>query len=620
MSNKNAIEIYFSELMREFFDYWTPSYYRVNLSNPRTLLHELLSYCELSKWTSYLQHEQIKCIIDEYLYLSKKDITYGYYCDILKNFHNYLKEISNKKKIELQELNNDANNIITRLVSILKELDKNYYQGCVTQLKDILSKKDHKPEDFTKIKKICFALSAEILRRWYSKGYVYEKIMEIYHDEIDIDDFIKHFNKKDYKYTVYIKFCKLPKEINERAEIISIFKWVLGDENVSLDCFDEINILTNNDIRMNKDKSEILLWNFKKPKSSLFIKIKKEAIDYDQAVKKSKDIIDKLLNEIYFEYSSSQISYFHHAICIKDSEQEIKMPIINPQIDNIQERGSLKFFNSFNESLKRIETKNGNESDTYLKLNTLLKFYRYFMKADTLEHKFLNLWIWWEHVFSLNTSKDQHTWKNIYNYFPYIHSIHYIENILKNLLNVQLKRNCQTDAQKIQLETSLNTLITTNPKYKLSNLLAIIKLRKETWDSLLNIEVIKNDDLTKIKIFRLHEKFKNPKKFLCSIHDKAKWNLFRIYRVRNFIVHRWWSQDLGIPLDIIVWQLESFYRDLILVLTSRFTASERFDNIEQLFSAYERTYQEMIGSEQSLSNLSDPKDFKRQLLNKHLIY
>jgi hypothetical protein len=57
-----------------------------------------------------------------------------------------------------------------------------------------------------------------------------------------------------------------------------------------------------------------------------------------------------------------------------------------------------------------------------------------------------------------------------------------------------------------------------------------------------------------------------------------------------------------------------------LVLTSRFTASERFDNIEQLFSAYERTYQEMIGSEQSLSNLSDPKDFKRQLLNKHLIY
>ena len=125
----------------------------------------------------------------------------------------------------------------------------------------------------------------------------------------------------------------------------------------------------------------------------MFIKIKKEAIDYDQAVKKSKDIIDKLLNEIYFEYSSSQISYFHHAICIKDSEKEIKMPIINPQIDNIQERGSLKFFNSFNESLKRIETKNGNESDTYLKLNTLLKFYRYFMKADTLEHKFLNLWI-----------------------------------------------------------------------------------------------------------------------------------------------------------------------------------------------------------------------------------
>lgn len=108
---------------------------------------------------------------------------------------------------------------------------------------------------------------------------------------------------------------------------------------------------------MNREKSEVLLKNFKMNENSFFIRIKQRAIDYNQAIQKSKEIIDKLLNEIYYEYSNSKISYFHHAICIKEVDNEIKIPVINPQIDSYQERGSLTFFNSFNESLSRIEEK-----------------------------------------------------------------------------------------------------------------------------------------------------------------------------------------------------------------------------------------------------------------------
>lgn len=76
---------------------------------------------------------------------------------------------------------------------------------------------------------------------------------------------------------------------------------------------------------------------------------------------------------------------------------------------------------------------------------------------------------------------------------------------------------------------------------------------------------------------------------------------------------------MGIPLEIIVSQLESFYRDLISIIVSRFAASERFDDIEQIFLAYERTFKDM-GQEKGLSHLKEPAEFKRKLLNRHLIY
>ena len=148
-----------------------------------------------------------------------------------------------------------------------------------------------------------------------------------------------------------LNFVKLPKDINEKKEIISIFENVLDNQNVSLQCFEDISNLKEDDVKMNKDKSKSLLQEFKMNKNSFFIHIKQKAIDYSQAIQKSKEIIDKLLNEIYYEYSSSKISYFHHAICIEEVNHEIKIPVISPPLDSYQERGSLKFFNSFNKSL-----------------------------------------------------------------------------------------------------------------------------------------------------------------------------------------------------------------------------------------------------------------------------
>ena len=95
-----------------------------------------------------------------------KDVTYTYYKDILVDFHAFLKTIKNCKSDKDLAIK-DIYLLITRLKSILKEIDEKYYSGICKQINDLLIKSESTidPKDFTKLKKICFSFSTEILRR-----------------------------------------------------------------------------------------------------------------------------------------------------------------------------------------------------------------------------------------------------------------------------------------------------------------------------------------------------------------------------------------------------------------------------------------------------------------------
>lgn len=616
MSNKNNLQIYFWEILREFFDYWTPSHYRVQLSNPRMLLHELLAYCEIYNGTVHLQQDHIWYMIDEYLYYSNKDITFNYYKTILIDFHLFLKWIKNGNK---ENFTKDVYLLITRLKSILREIDEKYYIWICKQISDLFLKSETNidPRDFTKLKKICFSFSTEILRRWYSKWYTYDKIWEYLICDFKFEAFINSFNGDKILFSVYLKVSGgIDDDIEE------IFSSIFWSANVSQTLPDPIEKLKPAHLWLVFEKANNLLLGFKRinPLSkSLFLSFQELAIDPENALNLSKIKINNLFDKINIEFPYKNISIHHHWITINETNNTIMMPSTVLQLDWYRMKSSVLFFNAFNEKLDKILWSGLIDIETKNKIQTLLQFHRHFSDADMLEHKFLNLWIWWEHVFSLSIFKDWQTWKNINTFFPYIHALWYFENLFKDMINVQLKRNLKNTKQRLDFKKDLEIKLSDNVFYQLANLYSLIKKWGDTWDNFLSMTSIEDDDLTKVKLFRLKEKTKDPQKFISHIQEKTKWELFRMYRVRNAIVHKWNIIHLWLPIEVLLTQLEYFYQELLDIIINRFSCNERFSSIEQLFLSFERTYK-AFDQEKWLSEITEPADIKNKILNRPLIY
>lgn len=607
---------YLREILREFFDFGTPIYYRVHLSNAKTLLNEITDYAQ-SNSPQNLTYYQIKKLVDEYLSRAEKDVIFKQYGDIYREFHLFLKESFKDKECEEKKFNGILTVLLTRIAPIQRMLENSYYEKCCSSLKDIFEKPEEsiEPNDFVKLKKICFSLSTEILRSGYSKAYIYDKIHENLYltstiEYKNINDFLSCFDgaKKEFLVTVKIKFSN--------PDIYKIFQ-----KNPEFSLPKSLEKRGGPSFSRKPYLSETY-GKFKAPHDRNFwIEKKVIAVDYNQAVKLFTSQIYLNLDEINYEYPKENFSIFHHALAQQVDSNEVMMPSVYDQIDGHKQKSSIAFFNTKKEKIDKILNSNSIDESSKNKIKTLLKFYRYFCEAKTLEHKFLNLWIGWEHAFSLQISKENFTWKNIHSFFPKMHAIYYLEDLLKDLLVNQLHRNCgkPPNQKHRDVDEMIHGLFTSNLKFQVSNLYCTIKNRDPKWDSLLSNKALLDDDLTKVKLFRLSERLKHPKDFIKEHRQKIEWDLFRLYRIRNTLVHKGNIDDLGIPIEILTAQLESFYKDLLEIIIDRFSANNRFSNFEQFFIAHEVTY-ENLTTQKGLSKTNTPYQVRKNIIKPTLLF
>lgn len=607
MSNKKNLHIYFGKIMREFFAVWTPKYYKVSISNPKTILEEIQNYIYSTEGTSYLLFDHIKFLIEEYLYRSEKDIIFKEYNENFINFNDFLKNTL-KTNISSKDFIVFIDELKHRIAPIIRNLQQNYFNKTTVSLLSLLDKQDEQinPWDFTKLKKICYAFSTEILRKGYSKYYIYQNIQKylIYWTSTDNEkSFINLFNNEIKKYDIYVKIITKNKDIQE------IFSNTFWEDNIFEEFSTQINWYW---IRKNIEKNNLDLfyqensWDFQ----CFWLTAQEKSIDYINASKKLTSKIHLVLDELKYEYQSENISLFHHAL-VKDENNEYNFPLISDSMYIYKKRSSVEYFNSKNNIIKHIYDSDSINNDTKRKVKTIFKFYRYFLESDTIEHKFLNLWIWWEHIFSLNFEKESQTWTNIHRYYPLIDSLSYIEDILRDMLQVQMNR-----WKNIK---ELEKLLSNDTKYCVTNLYKIIKDKSEKWEELLNLDFIKNNDLLKVKLFRLHEQFKSPKKMLSKNHDKVKWNLYRLYRVRNAIVHKWNIDSLWLPIEMLVIDLENYYINLLEIILLRLGNTDRFESIEQLFLSIDNTYKAFQNTEW-ISKVNETNYIKKKIINLPLIF
>jgi len=599
--------------MREYFNVGTPKYYKVSISNPKRLLEELVNYINTTEWGSYIQSEHITYLIEEYLYRSSKDIIYKQYNNIFKEFHTFLIESlwKENKSINSMSKNKDfvyfIDELKNRINPIIRNLKNSYFKNSKKQLLDILNKKEEEIKlwDFTSIKKICYSFSTEILRIGYSRYYIYENINNfLICDKVDFNCFIDLFDEEINDFSIYFKV------INRNKDIINIFKNKYWEDNIFIE---EFPFLLNEDFS-NKNWVNRSIWKFlqknKEWQNSFWLRIDKKWIDYISTWNIILKEINTFLDEIRFEYTNDRLLVYNNVIS-KDEEWNINFINISDSLNIHRKWSSIYFFNEKNKKVKEIYESEEINNSTKEKIKTIFRFYRYFLESDTLEHKFLNLWIWWEHIFSLNFKRDSQTWKNIHSFYPLIDSLSIVEDILKDMVQVQLKRSSN--------KKELNKILTDNDTYIVTNLYKILKEKGNNWNNLFKCNFLDKNDLVKVKLFRLHEQFKSPQKFVEKNKNKVKWNLYRLYRVRNAIVHRWNIESLGLPIEMLISDLETYYTNLLDVILNRFSANNRFESIEQLFISIKKTYNS-FQNEKGISKINDTKEIKKKLINLPLIF
>lgn len=503
----NDIEKYFISIWAELFNYDTIDTYRVRNKNAKSILLEFIDIID-TKFNEISSNENIKFITEEACRIVEKDI-------VLNKC--YYKELEFLKKDLKKNVNFDFPSLKERLAKIkyfLNLFAKDYCENLVKELSEEI-----KTGDQEKIYKITSILATELLNKGYSYMYLYElKNKFILNEEAD---FLKSLNKilrddLNKKYTLYIKFT-FKSEIKDLVtnDIIlnSVFKKKNNDENEASFIAQSGNFIAEiNNI---------------------------ESLDHYNAVKKGINKFGFLLDLIKFEFRKDLV-YISPKILVYDDTKTYYVDNKTKPIGFIQ-KGNIKNLEKIIDSISQTMNNSLVDEISKIKISNSVRYFRMSLDQPFTESRFLHLWISLE--FLMSTNNNTSVILEINKYIPKILGLGYPRKLLIDLIS---------NFKRIE---NINLFPTENKKNK------FLKL----YESIIN-ESDKTQLQNKIKSPLLKKRFEivceyfcNPKKLHNKINfhlDNVKWNLQRIYRLRNKIAH---SANIDINLEQIESNLYFYY-------------------------------------------------------------
>jgi hypothetical protein len=251
-----------------------------------------------------------------------------------------------------------------------------------------------------------------------------------------------------------------------------------------------------------------------------FIILESKALDYYQALKNAKGELSKLLDRIHLGYSNLKLQLFETAVLIDSSNKEKgDLQPLYYQIDGYYKSNESQF-QGFLGHLNKIEINPEITIEVKDRINSALRHLRLGNEAIEIEKKFINYWIGLEFIFS-NYHKDASTFSRLVNYFPIIHSVYYI------------KRNCLYFHESLK-DAGVSEKI---PDFN-SNLQYL--LNPDSYDRIID-ECQITHPLIRFRAQQLKSHLTNShdkrKMYLANHNQNVKIHLFRLYRLRNKIVH-----------------------------------------------------------------------------------
>lgn len=508
----NPLENLFIYKSIELLSIYTIDSYRIRLHNPRTLLEELKEVIYSSTQGVLTNNDYVEYTSKELKILLSED------CDGLvfnhlekKQFLTILDKPDRKNyKLILQSSNIILNYNTKYLDNIYREISNilNSYTKFIDNNGVILSSRS---EEYEAVKKKLIRLLEyfyiELVNIGFSKQYLYKRIQSTFvystidtNFDIQYNRFEQLIKKENENYTIVFSIEDQSFKYNELRKIDPRYSFV-------------------NKIYKNKLCSKISDSGkefIEKNKQFILIAISFQSKDYFSAVQLGINKFSKDLDIYHLGYNRKFYKIATQCLVIGDKNPS-KSSVLpsNYQIDGyFHDNGYI--FDNILEKISKLKRKNI-DKDSYKKIISAIRYYRTGSESPELETKLLNYWIGLEFIFTSFHSEEK-TIDRIRKYFPISHSLIYI------------KRN-MVDFHKTLKRLNLDQLVegyNDNLSYLLSNTA---------------YEDIKRESISELLVYRatfFQKWYQEPNKIRDSLkkhQENLVWNLTRLYRIRNEIVH-----------------------------------------------------------------------------------
>jgi hypothetical protein len=484
--------------------------YRLRLHNPKTLIEELISVCQSSisgfltnnDYASATAKELVNALGEDHHGIEFKKVSKKHYMEILgKTSSSNYSLIIQSSKLILKDNSDYVNHVFDELMTEIasfgthiNDASPKYYNDIAACEKKIVVLSNH--------------FFVGLIRKGYNKHYVsnFFQMTFVYTRAAGLD------------FTARMEILKTL--ILRTAEEFTVIFEVVGTTFQ----FNELKRIDPGYDRVTRQFRALMsssasskVNDFLEANNQNFmVYLKTMAFDYYKAIEISMDKISKDLDIYHLGYTQNLIKIGEKCAVVGNINPSKSSTFpSNFQIDGYVRSGA-DVFDALWNKIQKIKD-NNIDDDSYDKIISAIRYYRTGSESAELETKLLNYWIGLEYIF---TSKlpEQKTIERMRNYLPACHSLIYV------------KRNLW-DFHKTIKRLGIDHLITGFS----DDLLYLTK--HSTYQQIIDQSP---NELLKFRSKYFQKWVESPSNIDVAIKKHVTnltWNITRLYRIRNEIVH-----------------------------------------------------------------------------------
>ncbi len=521
--------LYFSQVLNEVLFDFSIDTYKPNALNAHSIAHEALDLLVKVR-SKYIPDGNLKPVREELLLLISKDLV--------------VKSLLKEKLTHYSKIIKEATNIDDLYYSIYSIhtylSDKKYLREVKRLLIETVKEGRRKSDIFF----LTRVFVTELMNYGYSKSYLYNLTNQFFFQEKDnkienvdeISEFLGLFDFKEQKYDVFI-------------QAPAIF-W---DFRKSLK---EVDVKMSKTLKHTNRNVVLKSFSKKKQPNDIYLIIKDvEALDHFSARRMGQIKLHFFIN-LFHLYHQRESLELRNLCCVKQLDNNYTLTLDEP-LNAIKKQKDFKSTEAalmVEKLIKNLSfSRKNNSLDRFIKA---LELHKLALSANEEENQLLDLWAAIETIVQKKTESNESRIEQISNSLIPFLSFGYVKGLFlelfKDLSNwnkekfYELLDSINNDSA-VRLDTFLELLVLPENDSKVDKLLGYLDL----------FPLLKN------RVTLYNKWFKNPKevKYFIERHSKKiAWQIRRIYRARNTLVHH---GNKPRQLPILLENLSSYFHKVM---------------------------------------------------------